>query len=270
MPVTTGGYHRAGQPLALRSGFQLPQGLGQAVARSQHQLGAWVSQAQQGLTQVVRGLFAPVRQMVNQVSHPPQGRWWFVSSTGGRQLGGLLQPPSSQRQASSSVLGQIEQAFETALKPVLKWEGGFSNHPNDTGGATNMGITHEVYRQWLSKKGLPQKNVKDITKEEVRQIYYENYWVPSGANQLAQRNLPLAVAVFNAAVNMGVGRAKDILQKAGNSHVTFLQEMENLYRRFASRGGQGVFLQGWLNRNRDIMQYTQALSGQSGFSAMSS
>lgn len=260
----------AGVPLPsqrLRYGFQLPQGLGATLQKQGTRVAGFVSDMAQGAMQAVKGLFAPVRDMVTRLPQQPQGRWWLLPK--GENLPSSFVPSAQGQQATQtfapqSILGRVEQAFETALKPVLKWEGGFSNHPSDTGGATNMGITHEVYRKWLSKKGLPQKNVKDITKEEVRQIYYENYWVPSGANQLAQTNLPLAVAVFNAAVNMGVGRAKEILQRAGQSHVSFLQEMENLYRRFASRGGQGVFLKGWLNRNNDMMQYTQSIASQLG------
>ena len=38
--------------------------------------------------------------------------------------------------------------FEDALKFVLKWEGGFTNHPKDPGGATNKGITQKVYDAW--------------------------------------------------------------------------------------------------------------------------
>lgn len=35
--------------------------------------------------------------------------------------------------------------FEPALKAVLVHEGGFSNHPADTGGATMKGVTQRVY-----------------------------------------------------------------------------------------------------------------------------
>ena len=35
--------------------------------------------------------------------------------------------------------------FVAALPFVLRWEGGFVNHPNDPGGATNAGVTQAVY-----------------------------------------------------------------------------------------------------------------------------
>ena len=38
--------------------------------------------------------------------------------------------------------------FVAALPFVLRWEGGFVNHPKDPGGATNKGITQAVYDNW--------------------------------------------------------------------------------------------------------------------------
>ena len=42
--------------------------------------------------------------------------------------------------------------FNDAVKKVLDAEGGFVNHPNDPGGATNFGITLNTYQTWMRKK----------------------------------------------------------------------------------------------------------------------
>jgi len=39
-------------------------------------------------------------------------------------------------------------AFETALPFVLRWEGGFVDHPADPGGRTNRGVTQRTYDAW--------------------------------------------------------------------------------------------------------------------------
>src|SRR5215467_3818504 len=69
-------------------------------------------------------------------------------------------------------------AFEAALPFVLRWEGGFVDHPNDPGGRTNQGVTQKVYDAWRRRQGLPQRDVKMIEHDEVLAIYESGYWIP--------------------------------------------------------------------------------------------
>ena len=62
-------------------------------------------------------------------------------------------------------------AFEASLPFILRWEGGYVNHPNDPGGATNKGVTQRVYDDWRGKKGLARRTVKQIEDAEVHAIY---------------------------------------------------------------------------------------------------
>ena len=68
-----------------------------------------------------------------------------------------------------------KEHFEKTLKFVLQREGGYVNDPNDLGGETNKGITYRTYNAYRKSKGLPPKSVKDISDEEVKDIYYNKY-----------------------------------------------------------------------------------------------
>lgn len=100
--------------------------------------------------------------------------------------------------------------FDRALSFVLLWEGGYSNHPDDPGGATNRGITQSTYNRWRKSKNLPEQDVRNITDDEVKAIYYEWYWKPL---QVDDANPALAIIAFDSAVNHGVNQAKQWLQE---------------------------------------------------------
>jgi lysozyme family protein len=104
----------------------------------------------------------------------------------------------------------MRQNFAASLAAVLKHEGGFSNHPKDPGGATNFGVTQRIYDAWRSNNGKPKQSVKDIARDEVETIYYQQYWMMARGDQL-----PAGVdyAIFDYAVNSGPSRAIKDLQK---------------------------------------------------------
>jgi len=159
-----------------------------------------------------------------------------------------------------------------ALKFVLSQEGGYSNDPADKGGATNFGITHAEYDADRIDRGLLTQSIRLITAEEVRSIYDRKYWQAGKCGQLPA---PLDLIHFDGCVNIGIGGATRLLQKAVGSKVDggfgpqTLKDVENAlkdndslaialniidlrreyYRRIVDRNAtQGVFLKGWLNR----------------------
>ncbi|MFY9223527.1 MAG: glycosyl hydrolase 108 family protein [Blastocatellia bacterium] len=159
------------------------------------------------------------------------------------------------------------QTFDKALSFVLRWEGGYVDDPDDPGGATNKGITQNVFNNYLKSQDQPIVSVKDITNEQVTTIYQQNYWEAAHCDTLPSN---LAIAQFDTAVNMGVGRAVKFLQAALGVTVdgvynantsntaqkcdvsttlkTYLDARESYYREIAQHKNLDKFLKGWLNR----------------------
>jgi lysozyme family protein len=94
------------------------------------------------------------------------------------------------------------QMFEAAITTVLEHEGGYSDHPDDTGGATNFGI---------STRANPDIDVASLTRDEAVEIYWDRYWVGQGYDLLP---LHVAIKTFDLAVNMGKSAAVCCLQRA--------------------------------------------------------
>ena len=93
--------------------------------------------------------------------------------------------------------------FAKALEVVLHHEGGYVNHPSDPGGETIYGISRRSHPDvWA--KGRPNL-------EDAKRIYHRDYWLPIKADAMP---FPVALMVFDAAVNAGNRRAAILLQRA--------------------------------------------------------
>ena len=149
-----------------------------------------------------------------------------------------------------------DELFEKMLQFVLEREGGYSNNPADLGGETNKGITHGTYNSYRRSKGLEPQSVKNISDDEIRDIYYNNYYKASGADQLD--NPQLGLYTFDRAVNMGVGTAKDLLKQSGEDLGTFEKLRRDKYQSYAdANNSQKQFLKGWNNRVDHMKTYAQ-------------
>lgn len=97
--------------------------------------------------------------------------------------------------------------WEKSFAEMIKSEGGFVNNPADPGGATNFGVTKTVWEAWI-RHTVTIDDMKKLTQEEVKPLYYEKYWKPVG------NELPIGIdfLVFSFGVNAGVGRSIKVLQ----------------------------------------------------------
>jgi lysozyme family protein len=96
-----------------------------------------------------------------------------------------------------------------AMTALLKHEGGFSNHPADPGGMTNLGVTQRVWEEWVGHP-VDEKEMRSLTPEKVAPMYKQKYW-----DKIRGDDLPSGVdmAVFDCCVNSGPGRAAKMLQR---------------------------------------------------------
>ena len=144
-----------------------------------------------------------------------------------------------------------DKNFEKVLDFVFKSEGGFSNNPNDFGGRTNYGITQNTYTNWLKKHNIAKRDVKDISKDEAKQIYYEEFWQKSGASN--QKDLRDAYVLFDMSVNSGPKQAKKLFKESNENAYKFLDNRKNFYENIISQNpSQKEFRQGWLNRLKNV------------------
>ena len=104
----------------------------------------------------------------------------------------------------------MKHNWDEAIKHILKWEGGYVNHPSDPGGRTNLGVTQRVWEEWTGKPAT-EADMRGLTIEMVSPLYKKRYW-----DAVRGDDLPSGVdlCVFDCAVNAGVGRASRFLQQA--------------------------------------------------------
>ena len=92
--------------------------------------------------------------------------------------------------------------FDQSFEVLLGHEGGYSNDPRDPGGETQWGI---------SKRSYPSLDIKSLTLADAKALYRRDYWDRAQCDKLPPG---LAFAVFDAAVNSGIGQAIRWLQRA--------------------------------------------------------
>lgn len=97
---------------------------------------------------------------------------------------------------------------------ILTAEGRFTKDPADngnwTGGRRNEG-TLKGTKYGISAASYPLLDIENLTHEQAREIYRRDYWDKLRCGEMP---LPLGLALFDAAVNHGPGRAARWMQQA--------------------------------------------------------
>lgn len=88
--------------------------------------------------------------------------------------------------------------IETMIEATIGKEGGYSNHPNDTGGETMWGITIAVARD----NGYAGP-MRDLPRAKAVEIYRQQYAVKPGFAAVAEIMPTVGEELFDTGVNMG-------------------------------------------------------------------
>jgi hypothetical protein len=129
--------------------------------------------------------------------------------------------------------------FDHAVDRVLKHEGGYN--PSDMNGKpVNFGI---------NQGANPDLKVKDLTRDEAKQIYHDRYWVPSGAEQLPAN---LQAPYFDVYIR-NPKFAKKALADSGGDPVKFMEISSSYFQNLAKKPSGRKYAEAWANRDADNM-----------------
>ncbi|MDZ7711717.1 MAG: glycosyl hydrolase 108 family protein [Rhodovibrio sp.] len=161
--------------------------------------------------------------------------------------------------------------LEDAIPHIFDVEGTWSDHPDDPGGATMLGVTFATFKRAVDADLVDGPKTRDrlreLTRKEAMRIYRALYWREAGCHRLPDG---VDLVVFDAAVNQGVTRAVRFLQRAAGAKADgifgpqthqaamnadrdrLLRDL-TVYRglHYTSLGKFGVFGKGWLRRLLD-------------------
>lgn len=161
--------------------------------------------------------------------------------------------------------------LDKALIKIAKWEGGYANDQDDTGGPTMCGVTLTTYKEYCRKKGLPTpttKDLKNISSETVRDVAKTLYWDPIKGDEI--HNQSIAALCFDSVWGSGLTYIKKIQEvlgvtadgKVGPVTIRTINEWDpqsDLFRKLWERRRKFFegcstywkYGRGWMNRLRD-------------------
>lgn len=93
--------------------------------------------------------------------------------------------------------------FLRAFSSLIEFEGGYSNDSSDKGGETKFGVC---------KKQHAGLNIKSLTLDQAKKIYFEDYWLPHDYDKI--KSINIAEKVFHGTVHTGARQSHLILQRA--------------------------------------------------------
>lgn len=162
---------------------------------------------------------------------------------------GVVAQPSNAGQRTEISGGD---SWKAAYAFMRKWEGG-SNPPcvHDPV-RTLKGVTQATYTAWLRSQGQPNADVcAALTEQQAEAIYYQRYWLASGADKLEPA---AALVVFDHAVNAGVGEGKALIAQCGSDVRCLINAR---YADYKTKGNCAQFCKAWFSRVDDLVKYLQ-------------
>jgi lysozyme family protein len=120
-------------------------------------------------------------------------------------------------------------SFEWALQNVLHHEGGFVDHSDDPGGATDFGISLRFLQGILEDNDedgfadgdidrdgdIDVDDIRSLDLDDVKKLYKDKFWKVAKCDKI--KSEMIATKTFDMAVNMGPSQAWKLVQRGANS-----------------------------------------------------
>ena len=155
---------------------------------------------------------------------------------------------------------------------ILKYEGGWSNHPADRGGQTNMGITLRTWKSCGYDKDedgdIDADDLRMISEDNVFDIFKKNYWDRWKGDDIVNQDIANilvdwvwlsgkhAITITQELLGVkpdGIVGAKTLGSLNNMDMVSFFYEIKNARIEFIENiikrtPSQSIFRRGWMNR----------------------
>jgi lysozyme family protein len=111
--------------------------------------------------------------------------------------------------------------FDSAIPVILQHEGGYVNHPNDPGGATNFGVSMRFLADYGNlgdfdgDGDVDIEDIRNMTEDQAKSVYKQMWWDKYNYGRIIDQTI--ATKVLDLSVNMGAKRAHILLQTALNN-----------------------------------------------------
>jgi hypothetical protein len=162
----------------------------------------------------------------------------FATDFMGRPVG--TKNPYAGGGGSSPAAASAPAGFDAAVEHVLGNEGGYN--PSDMNGKpVNFGI---------NQGANPDLNVKDLTRDQAKQIYHDRYWVPSGAESLPAN---LQAPYFDVYIR-NPAKAKEALAQSGGDPQKFMELASGYFQQLGSTPEGQKYARSWANRDARNLQ----------------
>lgn len=153
-----------------------------------------------------------------------------------------LTTPVQASQQPAPVGGDWEKAYQIV-------QGNEGWQCTNDGAYTMGGVTQGTYNRWRAKHGLGSADVcANLTREQAKAVFYELFWVGSGADRM-----PWALALTAVDHYYNTGKISHLLAQCGQDVACFNQARITDYK---SKGNCSLYCQAWFNRVNKIRKYT--------------
>lgn len=140
--------------------------------------------------------------------------------------------------------------WERSRSFTARWEGGIQDYDWDLGNWTGCEVGQGQKKGTnfgISACAYPGLDIRNISRQQADEIYYRDYWLRSGADQL---EWPLCLLVFDTAINFHPTTARIWLEESKRNPLVFIALRLRGYRKSKAWPQAG---NAWVDRVIDLL-----------------